>query len=468
MKNKIRNKYIAKILTIIAVALGGTILIYNIFAEDYYIKRCEEQIMLYYDEILDMKLSDLSVLENEKLGSMANNGYEISIVGNGRMVFSSLNTNVKKNILRKNQQETYEKYSENPNVEKIDGQLLVHGKKKEKGREYLIYINLQVETLKNSIAVFSDFLFIEMGIVLIIGLFLAIQIGNNISKPIVKLSEITNKMRTNQYDGDEIEQRNDEIGELANNIKEMHDEIAGHVNELSNYNYLLEQKNKDLVEFDKNRKEFINKATHELKTPLAIISSQMEMVNLEYPEVISEYYNSMSEEIAKMSKLIKDMLNSSFYEIEKSENEMEVSSLSQLIKSMHPKYKIWMESKKINCSINIQDDIKINMDSEQIEQAINNYIINAYEHTPKNGKVIISLYKVDNNARITVFNEGENIDEGKLNDIWNSYNKGKQKTNANVGLGLYIVKNVVNKHNGLCGVENKQNGVEFFMEFELA
>ena len=75
---------------------------------------------------------------------------------------------------------------------------------------------------------------------------------------------------------------------------------------------MLKTQNKELVEFDERRKKFIGMATHELKTPLAIISTQLEMMNMDNDEAMSEYYESIMEEIQKMSNLIREMLNSSF------------------------------------------------------------------------------------------------------------------------------------------------------------
>lgn len=468
MKNRIRNKYIFRIALVMFIAIGSMILFYNIFAEEYYISKSEEQIVENYDQICAMNLSDLKRADKNAMDEMVEQGFNISIIKENKMVFTSLNTRRTKRKIRKMTEEIYEKYVEVAYAETKGDQIVLRGKKIEKGEEYLVHIDIKIKTLKSSIKVFSSFLLWEMIFVLLFAVLMAIQMGNAISKPIVYLSNMTKRMKKNQYDGnDEFRYGNDEIGDLANNIVDMYDEISGHVNELNNYNYLLKNQNQDLVEFDRRRKEFISKATHELKTPLAIISSQIEMVNLEYPEIVNEYYKSMIEEIGKMSKLIKDMLNSSFYESSNTEKDMEVGNLSELVRNMQSKYNVWMETKQIKCYVDIEDGIYIKMIGEQIEQAINNYVINAYEHTGKNGTVKISLVKRDGKAIISVYNEGKNIEEEKLEYIWDNYNQTDRATNSNVGLGLFIVKNIVESHKGSYYVENKPYGVEFSMEFEI-
>ena len=101
-------------------------------------------------------------------------------------------------------------------------------------------------------------------------------------------------------------------------------------------------------------------------------------------------------------------------------------------------------SKKANCRFDIEDNIYINMNNEQIEQAINNYIINAYEHIPEKGTAVVTLKSVDDKAVISVFNNGNNIKEEELSKIWEGfYQTDERVKESNVGLGLYIVRNIV-------------------------
>ncbi len=468
MKNRIRNKYIIRNTLLLFITIGSMILFYNIFADDYYIGKSKEQIVENYKEVCSMDLSKLNRKNKKCLDEIVEQGFNISIIKGKKMVYSSLNTMKSKKKIKRLSEKVYDKYTEKPNVEVKDRQIVIRGKKNQNGEEYLIHIDIKIKTLESSIDVFSSFLLWEMVFVLLAGVILAIQLGNSISKPIVKLSKMTKKMAKNEYTGyDDFAFQNDEIGDLAAHIENMYNEISGHINELNNYNYLLKNQNKDLVEFDRRRKEFISKATHELKTPLAIISSQMEMVNLEHPDVVKEYYESISEEIEKMSKLIRDMLNSSFYETVDVEKDMEIEDLSKLVKSMEQKYNVWLGSKNIYLYMDVQDGIRIKMIREQIEQALNNYVINAYEHTRKNGVVRITLKKRDNIAVLSVFNEGKNIEEDKIEYIWDYYNQADKVTNANVGLGLFIVKDIVKSHEGKYYLENKPKGVAFTMEFEI-
>ena len=286
-------------------------------------------------------------------------------------------------------------------------------------------------------------------------------------KPIEKLGKLAKKMENNEpINFEEYDFPNNEIGNLSDQMKSMYLKISSNLNELNNYNYLLKTQNKELIEFDERRKKFIRAATHELKTPLAIISTQLEMMNMDNDEAMSEYYESIMEEIQKMSNLIREMLNSSFEGDIILSGPMKVDSLSELLDGMKDKYMGLFWSKKANCRFDIEDNIYINMNNEQIEQAINNYIINAYEHIPEKGTAVVTLKSVDDKAVISVFNNGHNIKEEELSKIWEGfYQTDERVKESNVGLGLYIVRNIVKNHNGVCYAKNHHNGVEFVMEF---
>lgn len=186
------------------------------------------------------------------------------------------------------------------------------GKIDQNVKTYYVYCSVKLRTLENSIGLISRFMLVEMIIILILGIPFSFYMAQRTVKPIEKLGKIAKEMENNKpIDFEEYNFPNNEIGHLADQIKSMYLKISSNINELNNYNYLLKTQNKELVEFDERRKKFIGMATHELKTPLAIISTQLEMMNMDNDEAMSEYYESIMEEIQKMSNLIREMLNSS-------------------------------------------------------------------------------------------------------------------------------------------------------------
>lgn len=470
MRN-IRTKYLLRMTLFILVTIGGLILFYNLFAEDFYISENKKAMNELYSKIGTMNLSELKDKEIDLLDEYSEQGFQLMVIGGKKVVYSTYNRAEDRKAVRRtivNDIDRYEKdaiatRSESGNSINLRGMVVQDDTK------YCVYITIKLRTLSSSIDFMSNFLVMGLIIILAISIPFSFYMANKTIKPIEEIGKMTKRMEQNKYTEKEVYYfENDEIGELADNIKEMYSKITNSVNEMNNYNYLLQMQNRNLIKFEERRTEFINKATHELKTPLAIVSSQVEMLNLDNSEIMSEYYDSIMEEIQKMSDLIRDMLKTSFDDKPVEVEKLEEADLSQLINSLQGKYSVWMDTKNINSLFEVEQDVRIRMNPQLIEQAINNYIINAYEHTEENGCIKLSLKKQDNKAVISVYNDGKNIQDNELKNIWNKFKSGKTDNNSsNAGLGLYIVNDIVKYHNGSCYVANRQSGVEFYMEFDL-
>lgn len=455
----------------IILTVGGLTLIYNLFAEDFYISENKKTMNEMYQQISEMNVANLSNKNTTVLDGYSEQGFHIILTSKEEVVYSTYKRPEDEEAARKRVMNGMDNYVEDSVAEmnKYGSEIRIRGKIVKKDVEYYVLIYARVKTLRSTIAFMNKFLLIELVIILGISIPFSFYMANKTIKPVEEISKMTKNMEKNEYtEKDNYKFDNDEIGELAENIKDMYRQITNNVSEMNNYNYILKMQNKDLMKFEERRTEFINKATHELKTPLAIISSQLEMMNLDNAEIMGEYYDSIMEEIQKMSNLIRDMLKSSFDDRVMKSGELDKGNLSELIESLQGKYSVWLDTKHIHNKFDIESGVCINMNSEQIEQALNNYIINAFEHTKENGNVHISLKKIEEKAVISVYNEGNNIPEEEIEKIWNSfYSERTENNGANVGLGLYIVHDIVKYHGGTCYAKNMSDGVGFFMEFDL-
>jgi len=470
MKTKLRTTYLVTVLFFLFVTVGSMILFYNMFSEEFIIANNKKIMNSVFEDVQGMDLSSLTKSDRKRLKEFSDKGGVIAIYDGEKIIYFSGDTpERKKNIKRRKFDEKIYEYTYTPKANVSEGRKAIRlkGKIDQNVKTYYLYCSVKLRTLENSIGLISRFMLVEMIIILILGIPFSFYMAHRTVKPIEKLGKLAKKMENNEpINFEEYDFPNNEIGNLAEQLKSMYLKISSNLNELNNYNYLLKTQNKELIEFDERRKKFIGVATHELKTPLAIISTQLEMMNMDNDEAMSEYYESIMEEIQKMSNLIREMLNSSFEGDIILSGPMKVDSLSELLDGMKDKYMGLFWSKKINCRFDIEDNIYINMNNEQIEQAINNYIINAYEHIPEKGTAVVTLKSVGDKAVISVFNDGNNIKEEELNKIWQGfYQTDERVKESNVGLGLYIVRNIVKNHNGVCYAKNHHNGVEFVMEF---
>ena len=221
------------------------------------------------------------------------------------------------------------------------------------------------------------------------------------------------------------------------------------------------------------QKEFVANISHELKTPLAVISGQVEMLQSMGDGIDRAYYfESIREEIKKMSDMVGDLLDITIIDHNMEHMEMSEVDFSDLMEYMILKYDALFQKNKIKLGAEIARSCKVRANRMYLEQVVNNYMMNAFQHTAQGNKIQIRLEKEDGSVRLGVYNEGSVIEDGDEELIWESFyisdtQERQQQKIKNAGLGLYMVKKIVELHQGMCGAENREGGVEFWMRLPL-
>jgi signal transduction histidine kinase len=269
-----------------------------------------------------------------------------------------------------------------------------------------------------------------------------------------------------------INTRKDEIGSLASNINLMSDRLEENIQNLKEANRKLEIDNEFMNRVDEQRKELIANISHELKTPLAILSGYSEMLKTDVPGIDKAfYYDTIQDETRKMNILIQNLLDLSNMENKLTELSLDEINPVEFVDRIIKKYSIIFQNKGIGYEFEADTCGIISADTLYLEEAINNYLSNAVSHTKKGHLIRIRVAQRGDEAVISVFNEGDNIDEAQIEKIWNSFyrvDKSRTRTSQNnIGLGLYIVRSVMNAHHGRCGVTNRENGVEFWLSLKV-
>jgi len=260
-----------------------------------------------------------------------------------------------------------------------------------------------------------------------------------------------------------------ELSHIAGNLNKMVDQLQEKDTELQNYRYLIRQENERKDRNDEIQKERTSNLTHQLKTPLAIISSQIELNQSETDETKREYYyNSMMEEIEKMSSLISRILRKEYADEPDTPAVLRRVCLSDILQELVPKYENWLKVHGIHFEADITPDVYVMGDTDLIEQAVHNYIMNAFGHTRQGKKIILTFRSGDKECVLGVYNDGSGIAEAEKERIWErGYRSGTEKTFGS-GLGLYIVRQIALTHQGSCGTVNEKAGVLFWIKLPLA
>ena len=260
--------------------------------------------------------------------------------------------------------------------------------------------------------------------------------------------------------------RKNEIGDLAQSVNKMADNIQSNINNLENYNFILREDNRYMVESEQARLMLLRNITHDLKTPLAVISSQVEMISTcKEQEKKDYYYQSAMEEIDKMSKMISNVLQMTIDERQITSKEVQNVDVSELITLLCDNNNAYIKSCKLKLSKDITPNLNLNTIKEYVEFVFRNYLSNAVQNAQKNTTITVSLKEHQNRIRLSVENIGKHITDDNKDRIWteafSTLPKGKEST----GLGLYIVKEIALKEHTDCGFVNTKSGVCFWFDF---
>ncbi|HKL41380.1 MAG TPA: HAMP domain-containing sensor histidine kinase [Clostridia bacterium] len=301
------------------------------------------------------------------------------------------------------------------------------------------------------------YLIISMLTVLIGGIF-SYFFSKWFTRPILELSQQAEAMINLDFSHKFKYNQKDEIGVLGENINALSLKLEKTIAEL----------NKDLLEKEKlegMRKTFIANISHELKTPIALIKGYSEGLLYDVNENKEDYVNIIIDETNKMDHLVKELLEVSNLESGKVSLNITSFDLSSLIDDILYRFNRLFKDKNISIKTNKKDIVMINADYKKIEEVITNYLNNAIRHCSGDKIIQVDLLESNNKIKLSVFNTGEQIPKDDLENIWSSFYKvdeSRTRVDGSTGLGLYIVRKIMELHKGDFGVINKTNGIEFY------
>lgn len=326
------------------------------------------------------------------------------------------------------------------------------------------------QPIEEASSLIKDFYKYIIIIVIIIGLILSYVFSNLISKPLVKLNKSAKKMSAMDFSEKCNIDREDEIGSLAKTLNFLSKNLSNALEDLKIKNKKLEEDIEKERELEKLRKDFIAGASHELKTPIGIISGYAEGIK---DGIVDDsdrdiYLDIIIDEAEKMNKLVMDMLELSKLEAGKIDLHFIDFSLTALTEEVLVKNAVDINNNNLTVIKNYSpdEDVYVEGDDFKIEQVITNFVTNAIKYSEPNNKIIIDIKPVEEDKiYFSIENTGAHIPETELSKIWNQFYRGDTSRNRcarSTGLGLSIVKNLLQAHGSEFGVMNTEDGVKFY------
>ncbi|MBU5674899.1 HAMP domain-containing histidine kinase [Alkaliphilus sp. MSJ-5] len=338
----------------------------------------------------------------------------------------------------------------------------------------MVFAMSSLQPVGEAIGVMKDYYIYGFLVAILIIIILSYIYSKLIANPLIKINNTAIKMAELDFSVECNVKSNDEIGNLANSINILASNLNKNMKTLQDTNEKLRVEIEKERTLERMRKEFVSSASHELKTPLGIMRGFTEGLKDEVAIEKKDYYiDVILEEIEKMDTLVLDMLDLSKLESKAyllAEENFYIDSLMQLVKN-----RFIQQLKEKDIKVNYMysaEEIMVRADKKRIEQVITNIISNAIRHTKLEGFINIGIRKYnEDKIYITVENEGDRIQEDKLNHIWDRFyrvEESRDREFGGTGLGLSIVKNILELHNSDYGVKNTENGVMLYFTLRLA
>ncbi len=315
-----------------------------------------------------------------------------------------------------------------------------------------VFIFSNLENVSAFVKLFKGQIIYFIFLIIIGSVLISFFIANKVTKPIREITLKAKKIGEGKYDTEFPKNGVLEIEELSQTLEDVQNELS---------------KNDEL------KRDLLANVSHDLKTPLTMIKAYAEMIkDISYKDhdKMEEHLNIIMEESDRLTLLVNDILDLSKMESEALNYNYEEYDLVKEIKNIVKKYDVIESLENYKFILKLPRKAIVKADKEKINQVIYNLLNNAINYTGKDKKVTIKVTKEDNDYLVEVIDTGKGISSKELPYIWDKYYKNDKNHQRNVvstGLGLSIVKNILNKHNFEYGVNSEEGkGSTFYFKIK--
>jgi len=288
--------------------------------------------------------------------------------------------------------------------------------------------------------------------------------------PIKRISEISKQMAALDFSGLCPVRRVDEIGVLSGSLNELSQKLSSALSELQSANKQLQADIDKERELERQRVDFFSAASHELKTPITIIKGQLQgmLCNIGRYKDHQTYLAESLEVTDTLEKMVQELLTISRldtpdYICKKSEFDF-----SNLINKRLSAHEDLFMQRELTVEKSISPEVSVLGDMWLLQKVLDNLFGNAATYSPAGNRIFVKLWKDENKAKLTIENTGVHIPDGDIPKLFEAFYRVDQSRNrqtGGTGLGLYIVKTILNLHGAEIRIENTNQGVIVSVQF---
>lgn len=281
-------------------------------------------------------------------------------------------------------------------------------------------------------------------------------LSTKIIAPIIKLNKSTKEISKGNFNFDVVINSNDEIGDLGKSFGIMKEKIKEQIK-------TIEKDRDDLIKLESHKKVFYDNVTHEMKTPLTIIDGYAQIILDERnsdEKLIIKAASKIKKESKKLHNMVVDILNISKLESQRVCEIKEKLNMAYIIRSICEDMSIKAKKYEIIIEKNLEEDVYVYANRDDIWRMLVNIIDNSIKYGKVKSVIRIKLFKDKNNCNIILEDEGKGIDKEALQRIYEPFYRvesGSLSKKEGSGLGLSIVKSIVDKYTGSIDIESEAN-----------
>ncbi len=491
MKRK-QSLTIKLVITMVGIVCG-TILLYwilnNIFLEKYYLKNKRLELTRAY-ETIDYAAEEGKLLDDRfgiTMNAMSvNNNINMLILAADRStIVSSLNTSQSLEAQLKEIMQSLTDSAADP-LKQTKDYVIQKEKDTRMNLNYLIlwgrlqdgsavYMRTPIESLQESAQITNRFMMYLGLISLALSTLVIVILAKSISKPIRQLSTLSKQMSNLDFESKYEPSKHSakEIDTLGEHMNELASALELTISELKSANLELKQDIQKKEKLDEMRKEFLSNVSHELKTPLALIQGYAEglVENVSCDEESRDFYcEVIMDEAGKMNHMVKKLLTLNQLEFGNEQVDISRFDITELIQGVVDAQGLIAKQENVQVEFNQQEPCYVWSDEFKIEEVITNYLSNAIHYAKGERLIRVTMEKSEQKLRVKVFNSGDAIPEEEMPRIWEKFykmDKARTREYGGNGIGLSIVKAIMEQLGEGYGVSNLENGVQFWFEVDI-
>jgi signal transduction histidine kinase len=334
----------------------------------------------------------------------------------------------------------------------------------------LLFAISSLQPVIGAASVIRDFSWYAFGIALVLVPILAFLYAGILTRPLRSLNELAGRLASLDFSTRIRWRRKDEIGKLAETFDFLADNLQGALAELHEANDKLREDIEKGKALERMRRDFVAGVSHELKTPLSLIGGYAEGLqdNIGDGTKRVRYAEVILDETRRMSAIVGDMLDLSHLEAGQYRLNLEPFDAAELLRESAERAEALGAGRHVRVELSIPEEengiVEAAADRFRIGQVLTNLVTNAVRHAPEGGTVTLSVIRDRREWHFSVHNEGEPIPQEELPRIWGQFyrvDKSRTRESGGTGIGLAIVKQILELHGSRYEARNERGGVTF-------